>query len=58
MRLTALEASTERGDLVTMYKLVNKMAKVHKHVLEMHRDEGTRDRRGHTKKKNQKYRSQ
>ena len=48
--LPTLQVRRERGDLITMYKLVNKMEKVDRQDLVQHIEEGTRRTRGHQKK--------
>ena len=50
MGLPTLQKRRERGDLITMYKLVNQMEKVDRQDLVRHIEEGTRCTRGHVKK--------
>ena len=50
MGLPTLQVRRERGDLITMYKLVNQIEKVDRQDLVLHMEEGTRRTRGHIKK--------
>ena len=48
MGLPTLQDRRERGDLITMYKIVNGIEKLDKQNLEM--EEETRQMRGHSRK--------
>ncbi len=50
MQLTTLQERRERGDLITVYKLINELEKVDREDLLLTTGEGTRHMRGHSRK--------
>ena len=50
MRLPTLKDRRERGDLITMYEIVNHMEKIDRQDLVMLKEDGGRETRGHARK--------